>query len=250
MTSEGVGPTNGAAFSADEQRRASGLVLPDGASKNLLVPQTPDRLVLTPAEKEKFGHVILLIWGPPGGGKSTTAPILAEKTGMDIIELDDEVEKDAGRTIKELWDDRGERYFRQWESSSFLKAMRPENKGKIISCGGGVLVEDRNLALVVDTEYAIPAYLFAPEHVLLDRVLKDKDHSRPGLSDVEYEKAKATMSERVRTRGPRYGIANIAVDTSRRTPEQAADYIIKQGLKIIDKKGLAPRSPKTQSASI
>lgn len=80
--------------------------------------------------------------GMPGSGKSTVARLLAEKTGRDVIELDAEIERAAGKTIPEIFAEDGEETFRDIESACIAKAGA--RSGVILSLGGGAVTKERN----------------------------------------------------------------------------------------------------------
>ena len=80
--------------------------------------------------------------GMPGSGKSTVARLLAKKTGRDVIELDAEIERAAGKTIPEIFAEDGEEAFRDIESACIAKAGA--RSGVILSLGGGAVTKERN----------------------------------------------------------------------------------------------------------
>ncbi|MGH7359843.1 MAG: shikimate kinase, partial [Candidatus Rokuibacteriota bacterium] len=52
----------------------------------------------------------------PGSGKSTVGPELAARLGVPYVELDAEIERDAGRTVREIFEQDGEAQFRGLEA--------------------------------------------------------------------------------------------------------------------------------------
>ena len=61
-------------------------------------------------ENKKLAQNIFLI-GFMGSGKSTMARLLSNETGMELIEMDETIEKEAGCTINEIFETHGEAYF-------------------------------------------------------------------------------------------------------------------------------------------
>lgn len=86
-------------------------------------------------------NVVLI--GMPTSGKSTIARVLAQKTGNQLIEMDDELVKEFGTSIKEIFETKGELYFRDKETD-LAKKLRDAEKC-IISCGGGVIKREENM---------------------------------------------------------------------------------------------------------
>ncbi len=79
----------------------------------------------------------IVLIGMPTSGKSTLAKMLSEQTHRDVIEMDDEIEKRLGTSIKECFASKGETYFRQVEQETAEALQNTEHC--ILSCGGGVI---------------------------------------------------------------------------------------------------------------
>lgn len=91
----------------------------------------------------KNKNIVLI--GMPGAGKTTIANIIKEKfnLGYDLVDMDEEIEKRQGMTIKEIFELHGEEYFRNLETQ--LSEELGKEKGKIISTGGGVILKYENI---------------------------------------------------------------------------------------------------------
>lgn len=103
-----------------------------------------DEALVYPCMKEVLQekrNVVLI--GMPTSGKSTIARVLAQKTGNQLIEMDDELVKEFGTSIKEIFETKGELYFRDKETE-LAKKLRNAEKC-IISCGGGVIKREENM---------------------------------------------------------------------------------------------------------
>ena len=83
----------------------------------------------------------IIITGPPGAGKSSTARALAELVEGDVIDTDFLVEEACGKKISDIFTENGERYFREQEELAVMRALTSEsNRRKIISLGGGAIL--------------------------------------------------------------------------------------------------------------
>ena len=80
--------------------------------------------------------------GPMGTGKSTTGKDLSEKLGYEFYDTDKLVEKAEGLKIKEIFEKKGENYFRLKESEA-LNNTNPLNN-VVIATGGGIVEKEVN----------------------------------------------------------------------------------------------------------
>lgn len=94
------------------------------------------------SEIEKEALNIALI-GMPGCGKSSIGEVLAHKTGRELIDIDAEIEKQEGRSIPEIFAERGEAFFREIEA--LLIQRHAKESGKIIVTGGGAVLSKDNV---------------------------------------------------------------------------------------------------------
>lgn len=85
----------------------------------------------------------IVLIGMPTSGKTTLAEKLSYVTRRPVVEMDDEIEKKLGTSIKECFAEKGEAYFRQVEQET-AQQLRTAS-GVIISCGGGVVTNDRTM---------------------------------------------------------------------------------------------------------
>lgn len=87
-----------------------------------------------------MANIVLI--GMPGAGKTTIGRKLSKALGRPVMDADDKVVEQTGRTIKDLFQE-GEDVFRQAETEAVktLAAM----DGIIISCGGGVVKRPENI---------------------------------------------------------------------------------------------------------
>ncbi len=87
--------------------------------------------------------------GYMGSGKTTVGRSLADRLGRSFIDLDDEIERRADRSIPQIFATSGEHHFRDLEHRALRDALeRPD--APIVSCGGGVVVRPENRALLRD----------------------------------------------------------------------------------------------------
>lgn len=90
--------------------------------------------------KAEVTDIVLI--GMPGCGKSVIGARLAELTGRRLIDTDAEVEKKTGKTIPEIFAERGEEYFREIESEVINEVSVG---GNIVATGGGAVKRGKNV---------------------------------------------------------------------------------------------------------
>jgi shikimate dehydrogenase len=79
----------------------------------------------------------------PSSGKTTVGKIVAQKTGRDLIDLDDEIVSKIGCEIAEFFKSHTENEFRN-EETSITKAISKRN-GIVIATGGGCILRSENV---------------------------------------------------------------------------------------------------------
>ncbi len=96
--------------------------------------------------------VKILITGFMGSGKSTVSRMLAQRLGMEFIDLDERIVNFAGCPIAEIFTRSGERYFRLLESAVAESALR-HGGSAVVASGGGlpVSLENRNMIRSTNT---------------------------------------------------------------------------------------------------
>ena len=155
--------------------------------------------------------------GMMGSGKTTVGIKLSEKLKKTFIDLDTEIEKSAGKTISELFDENGEDHFRLLESE-ILKTFSKS----IIACGGGVVLMEKNRHFIKENGTAI---LLTATMKELSHRLKDSD-GRPLLA---YEKSENALKNIWLERQMDYlNTADFSIETDGKHPAEIAEEIILQ----------------------
>ncbi|TRW27803.1 chorismate mutase [Criibacterium bergeronii] len=96
-------------------------------------------------QTDAFKPNIVLI-GMPGAGKTTIAEKLSVLFNMPVVETDKEVEKIEGKSIPEIFEQKGENYFRKIEKDVYKATSNVS--GKIISTGGGAVKDKENIDIL------------------------------------------------------------------------------------------------------
>ena len=162
----------------------------------------------------------LFLIGFMGAGKTSVSQCLGQMLGREVVEMDQEIARQEGMTIPEIFAQKGEPHFRSCETALLESFARGEPR--IVSCGGGVPMREENVAAM--RRCGTVVLLTASPEVILERVRDD--HSRPlleGHKDVPY------IADLMEQRRPRYdAAADHTVDTSQRSVEEVCREILRQ----------------------
>src|SRR5256885_15736312 len=85
----------------------------------------------------------LFLVGPPGIGKSSVAPALARHFGAAVVELDQEIERRARKSCKDVIEQDGMDRFRDLEASVLMR-LRPTPAWAVVDTGGGAPIPVAN----------------------------------------------------------------------------------------------------------
>ena len=115
--------------------------------------------------------MIVYLVGMAGAGKSTVGRELAGRLGVPFVDLDAEIEREAGATVPEIFRDEGEAAFRALEAAALVKASMEDPS--VVACGGGIVLEPANRITLRNTGVAV--YLDVPLEELRRRVRPSSD---------------------------------------------------------------------------
>ena len=152
-----------------------------------------------------------------GTGKTVTGRVLAERTGMELVDMDSIIEERAGKPISEIFATDGEPAFREMERA--LAHELSQREGLIISTGGGVVLNPDNVADF--QQNGLVVCLTASPATIFQRL--GNDTTRPLLSGDKKEQ----ISGILQTRQPLYDAIEHQIDGDRLDPAGRADAILR-----------------------
>ena len=108
----------------------------------------------------------LVFLGMMGSGKSSIGSLVAKKLNLEFVDIDNEIEKKIGTTIKEIFENKGEDYFRKIEEKITLDKLKLNST--VISLGGGAFINEQIRREILKRH--ISFWLNWSNQILLDRV--------------------------------------------------------------------------------
>lgn len=152
-----------------------------------------------------------------GAGKSSAGRKLARICGCESIDVDSFIERMCDLKIKDIFSDVGEKGFRQIETDA-LKMISEMKKNVFVSCGGGVVLEKRNVEIMKNSGVVVHLYSDAYNGA---RRISDLS-TRPLFKDVE--SAQLKFMERL----PFYReSSHFSIDTTGKTSSKVVNELIK-----------------------
>ncbi len=150
-------------------------------------------------------------------GKSAVGQRLARRLKRPFVDLDHAVEDREGMKVHEIFERKGEAYFRRIEKQTLRKILNQD--GQVIATGGGVVADEQNLKLLKKRTLLI--CLTAPATTLLQR--SGGGENRPLLKSIDRRKR---IEELLGQREKSYGQAHFSVDTETLTVDQVVEKIL------------------------
>jgi len=154
----------------------------------------------------------VMLVGFMGAGKSTVGSALAARLGCAFEDLDDRIERQAGRSVPEIFRDAGELEFRRMERAALGELLDELGRGskKVVALGGGAFAQAANTRLI--RAAGIPTiFLDAPVEELWRRCneqTRNRGDQRPLSKDWD------DFCRLYRIRRPRYLKARLRQKTS------------------------------------
>jgi shikimate kinase len=162
----------------------------------------------------------LVLIGYRGTGKSTVARLLAQQLGREVVSLDQEIVRHAGRSIPEIVAAHGWPHFRDVEAEVTRRIAAHDDL--IIDAGGGVILRQENVDHL--RHHGRLFWLKASVPVIVARIQSGTE--RPPLTAGK--SFTEEVEEVLRERAPLYAAAaHHQVDTDNRSPHDVAAEVVR-----------------------
>ncbi|MCS3529919.1 shikimate kinase [Chryseobacterium sp. JUb7] len=168
--------------------------------------------------------MIISLVGYMGSGKSHISKILSEKINFKLIDLDKEISRRNKLTIPEIFEKKGEIYFRKLERETLEEILASE-ENVILSLGGGTPVYYNNMEIINLNSKSI--FLRASIGTLAERISKQKE-KRPLIAKISDEDLPEFIAKHLFERNEFYGKAQYSINTDSREPQDIVQEIIEK----------------------
>jgi XRE family aerobic/anaerobic benzoate catabolism transcriptional regulator len=163
--------------------------------------------------EESTQEKCIALLGLRGAGKSTLGAKLAESMKVPFVELDREVEKEAGAELGEVFAMYGQEAFRRFERRA-LERVLAQHERAVIATGGSLVTDPGTYKILLDR--CVCVWLKAAPEEHMARVIAQGDMRPFKGRSAALEEIRKLLADRDRL----YARADLTVDTSGKTLKQ------------------------------
>ncbi len=174
---------------------------------------------------QSLGGRNLYLIGMMGSGKTVTGPPLAKKLGYGFVDSDNVIEKVAGKSITQIFEEDGESTFRELETKIFQEIAK--HYELVVSTGGGVVIRNQNWGFL---HQGVVIWIDPGRDRLLER-LQLENASRPLIRDGD---PLTSLDKILKERNCLYKEADLHIAVEDESPEELALLIVERLPSIIN----------------
>jgi XRE family aerobic/anaerobic benzoate catabolism transcriptional regulator len=172
------------------------------------------RLMRDFGQEEAARRKRIALIGLRGAGKTTLGTALAKELGIPFVELDFEIEREAGITLSEVFLLYGQAGYRRIERRC-LERLLEANTEMVMTVGGGIVSEPETFNLLLLNCFTV--WVRAAPDLHMARVVAQGDF-RPMQGNTE---AMDDLTRILEAREPLYRKADVTLDTTGESPDQS-----------------------------
>lgn len=163
----------------------------------------------------------IILCGFMGTGKTAVGTILAARLNRSFVDTDRLIEQQAGCTITEIFETRGESYFRDLETKTIRGLLSDRPGSLVVATGGGALISSENRKVLMQMG---PLVLLTASTRAINRRIRAQG-GRPLLTGDRgpQETVEALLAERAEI----YDACDFSFNTTGKTVNQVAGEIIR-----------------------
>ena len=169
----------------------------------------------------------IFLSGYMGSGKSVVGSFLGQSLKIPSFDLDLEIEKAGKMTVRDIFKEKGEIYFRRVEAK-LIEKWADSDEDFIMALGGGTPCYGNNLQLLKQAENSKMIFLKTSSTELTSRLFKERE-KRPLISQLSSAEAlEEFIRKHLFERNFYYNQADIIISTDGKTPEDVAGEILQK----------------------
>lgn len=157
-----------------------------------------------------------------GSGKSHWGKLLSARLTLPFFDLDKQITEEEGKSIVEIFEEKGEEYFRMMEKET-LYILSESHESFVMACGGGTPCYFNNIDYMNNN--GITVWLNTRMDVLFNRLLDEKE-ARPLLRNLTDAQLKQFILKKFSERRIYYEQANLVVEESEASVESLIQHIM------------------------
>ena len=166
----------------------------------------------------------IVLLGYMASGKSSVGKLLSKKLSMKFLDLDDYIINKEGMSIAEIFEKKGEVYFRVIENK-YLKEVLNTKDQFILALGGGTPCYANNME-EINKGNTVSIYLQGKTKTMIDRLIKKKS-KRPLIASLTDDKIPEFVAKHLFERRMYYELAKITVEIDAKSKKEVAKELKK-----------------------
>jgi|TARA_B110000977_G_C11026389_1_gene473339 shikimate kinase len=164
-----------------------------------------------------YSNKNLVFLGMMGAGKSSIGDLVSKKLDLPFIDIDNLITNDTGMSISEIFETKGEIYFRNLEEKITLKSLKKIKS--VISLGGGGFINDKIRKEILINHFSF--WLDWDESVLIKRIKDSK--KRP----LAFKSTDQEIKRMIKKRSKIYTNAQFKINCNNLTKAEIVSDILK-----------------------
>ena len=159
----------------------------------------------------------LVFLGMMGSGKSSIGNLVSKKLKLPFIDVDSLIEEITNMSVSEIFDKKGEDYFRNLEEKITLKSLKKIKN--VVSLGGGAFINDKIRKEVLINHFSF--WLNWDESILVKRIKGNK--KRP----LAFKSTDQEIRTIIKNRSKIYANAQFKINCNKLTKDEIVRKVIK-----------------------
>jgi shikimate kinase len=159
----------------------------------------------------------LVFLGMMGSGKSSIGNLVSKKLNLPFIDMDNLIIESAGMSISEIFEKKGEVYFRNLEEKITLRSLKKIRN--VVSLGGGGFINKKIRKEILTNHFSF--WLNWDESILIKRIKGSK--KRP----LAFKSTDQKIRTMIKNRSKIYSYAQFKINCNKLTKTEIVKKIIK-----------------------